>query len=284
MLRWAQRIPREQLKPSAEVLAWLTPARTTPPAGATPINAEATPLVLSMRFGAGRVVYIASDELWRWRYGRGETLYERFWLPLLRFAARESLARTGKSAILEATPDRALVEQPVRIVVKLVDQALIDSRGDSRSSSTIAARVVPKPLINDPRPVAATPVTLTREAPGLYAGTFLPTEPGQATVELTDPLLTGLGLTATIDIAASDDEMRSPQTDHPALASLAQDTGGKILAVSQLKELPTLLPNRQLRLLGTPEIRTLWDRPIVLIALMLLLTTEWLGRKWIRLA
>lgn len=288
MLRWAQRIPREQLKPSAEVLAWLTPARTTPPAGtpagATPINAEATPLVLSMRFGAGRVVYIASDELWRWRYGRGETLYERFWLPLLRFAARESLARTGKSAILEATPDRALVEQPVRIVVKLVDQALIDSRGDSRNSSTIAARVVPKPSVNDQRPAAATPVTLTRESPGLYAGTFLPTEPGQATVELTDPLLTGLGLTATIDIAASDDEMRSPQTDHPALAALAQDTGGKILAPDQLNELPTLLPNRQLRLLGIPEIRTLWDRPIVLFALMLLLTTEWLGRKWIRLA
>jgi len=292
MLRWAQRIPREQLKPSAEVLAWLTPARTTTPDSATSLNAQATPLVLSMRFGAGRVVYIASDELWRWRYGRGETLYERFWLPLLRFAARESLARTGKSAILEATPERAFVEQPVRIVVKLVDQALIDSRGDNRSdnrgdnrsNSTIAARVVPKPSINDSRPAAATLVTLTRESPGLYAGTFLPIEPGQATVELTDPLLTSLGLTATIDIATADDEMRSPQTDHPALATLAQDTGGKTLAPSQLNELPSLLPNRQLRLLGTPEIRTLWDRPIVLIALMLLLTTEWLGRKWIRLA
>lgn len=284
MLRWAQRIPREQLKPSAEVLAWLTPARSATPAGASPINAEATPLVLSMRFGAGRVVYVSSDELWRWRYGRGETLYERFWLPLLRFAARESLSRTGKPAILEATPDRALVEQPVRVVVKLVDQALIDSRGDSRSSSTIAARVVPKPSVDDSRPAPATPVTLTRESPGLYAGTFLPTEPGQATVELTDPLLAGLGLTATVDIATFDDEMRSPQTDHAALASLAQETGGKILTPNQLNELPSLLPNRQLRLLGTPEIRTLWDRPIVLIALMLLLTAEWLGRKWIRLA
>jgi hypothetical protein len=57
-----------------------------------------------------------------------------------------------------------------------------------------------------------------------------------------------------------------------------------MLEPSQLAELPSLLPNRELRLLGTPDIETLWDKPAVWIFLMLLLTLEWAGRRVIKLS
>jgi hypothetical protein len=35
---------------------------------------------------------------------------------------------------------------------------------------------------------------------------------------------------------------------------------------------------------GEPDVETLWDRPIVLAALVLLLAAEWIGRRIVRLS
>lgn len=267
-LRWAQRIEPAQLKPTAEILAEARPNGEA---------AGARPLVTTMRYGAGRVVYVATDEIWRWRYGRGETLHERFYLPLLRFLARDSLSRTGKPALLTVDPERAESGQPTRILLRLLDQALVDSKATAQGISARITRV----KASDSAPVS---ITLTRETPGSFGATFIPGEPGEYKVEIADSVLAGLGLAARIDVASSDDELRRPQADHGALASIAEATGGRELSPDRLDSAIEFLPNRQLRVLGTPEIVTLWDRLAILMAVISLLAIEWLGRKWIRLA
>jgi len=272
---WAQRIAPQSLKPTAEVLADAIPASE---AGSA---AGGTPLVLTMRYGAGRSAYVATDEIWRWRYARGETLTERFWLPLLRYLARESLGRSGKRAMLEASPDRALVEQPVRLTIRLLDQELIEARAVAPS---VALRVTRQP---DRVGAVAEPgitVSLVRESPGVFSATWIAPEPGTYRLESSEAVLAGLGLSAVVEVAAPDDELRRPQADHAFLGTLADATGGRILTADRLADLPSLLPNRQVRLLGAPEIETLWDKWAMLAALMALVTIEWLGRKWIRLA
>ena len=123
-LRWAQRIDRAVLKPTADVLAVAAPVS----GGSSAVDApDATPIVISMRYGAGKVIYVGTDEIWRWRYGRGEELPERFWIPLVRHLGRESLSRSDRGAELEVAPKRALVDQPVRVRVGLIDQAIVDS-------------------------------------------------------------------------------------------------------------------------------------------------------------
>lgn len=271
ILRWAQRISAANLKPAAEVLAVALP--TTGPA-------EATPLVVTMRYGAGRVIYVATDETWRWRYGRGETLPERFWLPLLRFLARDSLARSGKPALLEVSPEKALVDQPVRVSLRLLDQSLIESR---TAGAPVSASVT-RERSRDGTVQAPIALKLSRDSADTFSTTFLAAEPGEYQIELTDSLLAGLGLSARVDIAAPDDELRRPQTDHAALGALADATGGRVLPPDRLGDVAGLLPNRELRILGTPEIQTLWDKTVVLVLVMLLLTVEWLGRKWLSLA
>src|SRR5690606_2356780 len=121
-----QRIDPAQLKPTAETLALAEPALGASFGGAP--SEDASPAVLSMRFGAGRVIYVATDEIWRWRYARGELLPERFWLQLMRLLGRESLARSGRAASIEVSPRRADVDQPVRVAVELLDQSLVDQR------------------------------------------------------------------------------------------------------------------------------------------------------------
>lgn len=289
-LRWAHRIDPALLKPAAEVLALAVPVYDT---------ADPAPLVVSMRYGAGRVLYVGTDEIWRWRYGRGEFLPERFWVQMIRLLGRESLARTGVPARLETSPRRAEADQPVRIAVELFDQLLIDS---AQPDLTVSIQRTADPrgfAVDDPdqpTPDPEPPITLQlrperRPGPGVeqadaartFAATWLPVQSGLYRIEVTDPALAAADLQTEVEIWLPDDELRRPETDHALLARLSEETGGAILTPDQLRELPELLPNRRLRILAPPDEHPLWDTPLALLLVITLLTAEWVGRRLIRL-
>jgi hypothetical protein len=277
-LRWAQRIDPSVVKPTAEVLAVAAPASQ----GVAGVDSpDAAPVVLSMRFGAGKVVYVGTDEIWRWRYGRGEQLPERFWIPLIRHLGRESLSRSDQSAVLEISPRRALVDQPVRVRVGLLDQAIVDA---APKSITVTIEPVaggdgsPTQLVLGPERAAEA------DRVDSFVSTWVPGEPGRYAVRVNDPLLAGMGLAAALEVSLSEDELRNPETDHVLLAMLAEQTDGRVLEASALSELSDFLPNRERVIPTAPDIETLWDRPIVLIVFLVLLTVEWVGRRLIRLS
>jgi hypothetical protein len=285
-LWWTQRIDASLIKPTAETLATLS---------SQPGSEDTSPALLTMRYGAGRIVYVATDETWRWRFGRGEALYERFWLPIIRLLARESLASSGQPAILEVAPDRPLVDAPVRVSLRLIDESLA-----GRLPQQLTVRVRPEGatstanLAQDPTLDTGTTLTLLPEQsrdgrPSGYATTWTPPDAGRYTLTATDAALAVVGQRAgspsvQVEVVSLDDERRAPQSDHAALAALATQTNGAVITPDQLSTLAEKLPNRQLRVLGTPVIDPLWDRPWVYILFMTLLTLEWLGRKWLRLA
>ncbi|MGD9689089.1 MAG: hypothetical protein AB7K52_00950 [Phycisphaerales bacterium] len=287
-LRWAQRLDRALLKPAAEVLAT---ARTA-------MGDDEAPLVVSMRYGAGRVIYVGTDEIWRWRYGRGEDLPERFWLQMVRLLGRESVGRAGKPAIITATPTRAEVGQAVRVRAELLDQALAEGSG-----SVLQVRVTrvgdlgEGPGERGSEGEAAADLTLRAVGDGrrggageedgrpTYQGTWAPGRRGVYRLEVIDPLLRGVERVATeVEVWLADDELRRPETDHPLLAQLARESGGSVLAAEELGRLPELLPRREVRITLAPDEHTLWDRPLALIVILLLVTVEWAGRRLIRLA
>lgn len=280
VLQYAQQIDARLLKPTVESLAFVAPVGA---ATRQPDLSRRTPLVLTMRYGAGRVVYVATDEIWRYRFGRGEALPERFWLPIIRLLARDSLGRGGKAASLEAAPTQARVEQPVQITLRLLDQALVERRPTS-----VVVRVSPSGRSELPaaevelRPENAT-VDASAAPVSSFTGSWIASEPGVFTIDSQDPALAGAEVSAQVQVILADDELRTPQTDHALLTSLAASTGGKVIAPGELASVEGLLPNRQLRVLGTPEAETLWDKPVVWILLMTLLTLEWIGRRLIKL-
>ncbi len=274
-LRWAQQLLPSAMKPTAEVLATAVPVGTTQ---------NPAPLVATMRYGAGRIVYVGTDEIWRYRYGRGETLPERFWIPLVRLLARESLGRGGAPAVMNVTPEIAETEQRVQVSVRLLDQRLMDAR-----PADVKVRVTPMTREGEaiegalPTEIALQPDSDVTDAVASFAGSWLATEPGQYLIEASDPLLAGMGLAARVEVALPDDELRVPQADHEALRSLAAATGGEVIGVDAITTLPEKLPNRELRLLGTPETETLWDKPLVWALFILLASFEWVVRRLVKL-
>lgn len=270
-LWWAQRIEPDAVKPGAVVLAGLTPEGLWRLGG----GGESWPGVLMMRFGAGTSVYVATDEIWRWRYGRGEDLSERFWVPLMRQLGRASLERGGRRALLRVTPEEATVGQGVRVVVELLDQGLIDAKPGSVGVKIVGTDGVGRAL------------RLTGEADGrgrFFSGVWTPSEAGRFVVRVEDGLLGSVGGERVVRVGWADDELRRPETDFGLLASLSEGSGGRVLEASGLDALEGLLPNREVKIAGEPEIVTLWDRGVVLVVLLVLFGIEWVGRRLVRLA
>lgn len=286
-LRWVQRIDPSALKPTTETLAT---ARLE--GESDDRSGRGHPVLLAMKFGAGRVIYCATDEIWRWRYGRGEALYERFWTPLVRLLGRDALSRSGRSVVLEASPARAVVDQPVRVVMELLDQSLVDA-----GLGSVGVRLTR----NDDPSATATEVTLRPEGtaragstgqPGVapvsrsYSSVWIPGEPGVYTAQSAESVFAGrvpaAQLSTSIRVSLPDDELRAPEADHGLLARLARDTGGVVLQPENLSELPVHLPNRRVRVVNEST-TPLWDTPLALILSVFLLTLEWVCRRVIRL-
>ncbi|HYE02779.1 MAG TPA: hypothetical protein VD963_06055 [Phycisphaerales bacterium] len=288
-LRWAQQIDAGLVKPAAEVLATFRPAEE-------PGTAGQSPALLSMRYGAGRVLYVATDETWRWRYGRGERYPERFWLQLVRLLGRQSLARSGTPARLQISPARARVDEPVRVSVELLDQRLVESAPPSLTARVVrvgnagsagaspgAGEAAGAELELVPEEGAPSGEGGTRSPPR-YVATRTSAESGRYRVEAAGAALGDARLEAEVELWLPDDELLRPETDHALLAALSEATGGAVVAPAELAELGGLIPNRKVKLVGTAEEETLWDTPLALILLLGLLTAEWVGRRLLRLA
>jgi len=107
---WHRRLDGLTVKPGAETLAF-----------AGDSSALKSPLLVVQHRGRGRVVFLASDETWRFRYRIGDTYHHRFWGNVLRWCAGAKLrdgnayARAGTER-LHYAPD-----EQVKIRVRLMN-------------------------------------------------------------------------------------------------------------------------------------------------------------------
>ncbi|MFO0873517.1 MAG: hypothetical protein U0575_06045 [Phycisphaerales bacterium] len=277
-LQWAQRIEPRQLKPTAEVLA----------ESVQPVSGDPTPLVVAMRYGAGEVLYVATDEIWRWRYGRGELLPEQFWVQLIRMLGRERAVGAETRILLEADPRRASPGQPVRLTLRMLDAALADLK-----PASIAAVVE----TSGGERVADLELRPTGREGELAAVWIAEREDGSGPVEgragggpdsaerrfriVDSAFPEAAGASAAIEIVRPDEERRRPETDHALLRALADETGGRVLPPNDLSALAQL-PRREIRT-EDPITERIWNTPLALLLVVLLGALEWAGRRLISL-
>ena len=262
-LEWAQRIEQDSLKPTAEVLA----------RGRTLSGKVSSPIVLSMRYGSGLIVYVASDETWRWRHGIGETYQERFWIQFIRYLSRGTAQSDGNPFRLVVEPKQPEVGSPAMIRVEIQDPKAASIAGDG-----------PLDIQIQPIEVAGTPseqtTQLTHETSG-WVGLWSPETPGVWRVRV-DSSRTG-SMEKIIKVIRNDTELSRSESDHPQLLDLAKRTGGAVVAPPDIEKLRQLLPKRAIsreRSILDP----IWNSPAALILILLLLLLEWIGRRWLRLA
>lgn len=260
-LQWALDLTQGTLKPGVSVLA---NARGVS-------SAEERPLIVSMRYGSGRTALVGTDEIWRYRYGRGETVPERVWLPLIRMLARGRVEAALGAGVVRVRPEQPTPGSPALIELELFDQDAIDR---------LPARVNADIVRADGRRDA---IELRGEGSSRTAE-WIPDTPGPYRIEINDgPPELGV-LETSARVVEPGDERADLNTDHERLAALAQLTGGRVVDPADIARLGEWIPNRARVHAGTPIVETLWDRWVVLITLLALFTLEWVARRLMRLA
>jgi len=271
-LRWVQELG--PLKSTAELLAEGRMGEAGP----------TVPILVRMRYGNGQVLYLATDETWRWRYGRGELFFEQFWTQLVRMLGRARLQSGQRRAALVLADRRVQTEQPTVVELKIDDPVLLERDlarvevtvepiAGEGGTSTESLELLPMPASDDG--AAARGVR--------YRALWTPRQAGRFELRVTEPGLDDLELRQELEVISRSDEWRQPLPDHERLERLAEMTGGAVIEPADFGRLPDIVPDRSVET-PDPKRESLWDSPLSLIVVLVLLTVEWVARKWIRLA
>jgi len=227
------------------------------------------PLLVTRTFGAGKVLFMATDGAWRWRKGVEDKYHYRFWGQVVRWMAYRRNMAKGERMSLSFAPEQPELGQSLSL-----DARVTTTSGEPLVRGEVAARIT--------APSGA--VETVRFLPpagegewGVFAASFTPSEPGPHEVVLTCRE-TADRLEASFFVQGSVEEGIGGVARPEVLAEIAQVTRGEVVPedeVAGLVEALAQLPE------PPPEVRRLqlWCHPAVAAALVGLLGLFWVGRK-----
>lgn len=219
--------------------------------------------------GRGRVLYIATDTLWKWQTlgvqnEQGVTPYGAFWQQALRALAPVQTHR--RNIDLWMQPDRSRYESGGRVKVT----AEIKS-GKPISQPTLQSTVI----LPDGRQI---PITFAADPakPDRFEAEFETSTPGQHRV-MTNLLVDGKSEAETmtaIDVDEARSETSATGVDDANLARIAASTGGRRIDLAQKDTWPTA-DRAQKHTVEQTRAFDLWNNFSLVIALCLLLGVDW---------
>jgi uncharacterized membrane protein len=226
------------------------------------------PLLVVSHFGAGRALFSAIDDSWRWRFYTGESVFDTYWVQQLRWLARgKKLGQ--RRATFTADGDTFELGQQVRLRLGVLDPVLLQQLPVELSVQ-----------VNDEKDRPLRVEKLQRQsAEGDYLGSFAADRIGR--FSFTVPALASVAqnLDARIEVIEPRLELADPRVNRVALAALASDTFGQPVPWDKAGSvLPGLLPSAA-RTTLLPLDMPLWNAPAAMILFVLLIGSEWVVRK-----
>jgi hypothetical protein len=275
--RWAQDLGT--LRPGSRPLAHALGM-------ADPTTGEPAPLVVLYRFGGGEVIYVGTDETFRWRMVGGEVYFEQFWIQLMRKLGRTRLQQVDDRARFVVSPTAVDLGATQLVELIIDDPALIRSAPQSVRVQVLAQNPTDEEDFQAVGEVELRPTgfqgDLDSGARAVYQANWRSDQPGRFVLRVSEPLLDALEMQAPAEVRDPAQELSRAATDHDRLIQLAKGTGGAMIELNNLAQLQTLVPDRSREL--TSETRQpLTNTLIALLVLLGLLTLEWALRRGLKL-
>jgi uncharacterized membrane protein len=227
------------------------------------------PLLVTRTYGAGKVLYMATDGAWRWRKGVEDKYHYRFWGQVVRWMAYRRNMAKGERLSFAFAPEQPRVRQALAL-----DARVAQASGEPLSRGEVSARITaPSGAVETVRFV---PPAGEGEW-GVFAASYTPREPGKHAVVL-GCRETGDTLEASFFVQGQAAEGIGRPSRPEVLAEIAQVTRGRLVLPEEIAGLAATLgalPE------PPPTVRRLqlWCHPLVAGALVALLGLFWVGRK-----
>jgi hypothetical protein len=217
------------------------------------------------RFGAGRTIFSAMDESWRWRFYTGESIFNTFWVQQFRYLARGRKLGQRK---LTFSRDQDIYEvgKQVTLRVRILSPDLLQ-----QLSPPLSVEVVDDATN---QPVRRVELNRQEGASDIFSGSFTADKVGKFTVKLDQ--IGGEAKSVSYTVATPQLELIDPTVDLPALSRLATDV--PIPLTQAVEKLPLI--RSAARLIPVPNTpQPLWNAPLVMVVFVGLITVEWILRK-----
>ncbi|HZY89496.1 MAG TPA: VWA domain-containing protein, partial [Gemmataceae bacterium] len=231
------------------------------------------PLVVQQFSGAGRCLFFGFNESWRWGFREDLQHFNRFWLETVRYLARSSLGRIDLR-LDRQTPYRR--GEPIKLTVRFPDDAP-PPPADTEVKVVVERRARGKGGDTEVRTVQLAKVDGSRAT---YEALLTQTPEGDYKFWLSQPTAPSPKPRAECRVLAPPGEMELLRMNQPELERAAEESHGKFYTLADVGRLADELPagNRVTVNASAPP-RPLWNLPVLFLAALLLLTTEWLLRK-----
>ncbi|HEX3999579.1 MAG TPA: VWA domain-containing protein [Pirellulales bacterium] len=179
-------------------------------------NEELPIYMAGQLYGAGRVFYEGSGEMWRLR-AMDESYFEQFYTKLLRYVSQGRMLRGSRRGYLSVDRDSYLLGSVVDVEARLTD-----AQHNPLNKPKVVAEVTPQdgaplmlPLLQDPG------------RKGMFRGEFIAVQPGPVRIELPIPDSDEDPLSRQIMVKVPDLEKDNPQRNDALLSEIAARTKGR---------------------------------------------------------
>jgi hypothetical protein len=231
------------------------------------------PIIAMHRYGAGKVLFHATDELYHWRFRRGDLYYGRYWLQAIRYLTRSRLLGRDKAARLTADKEYYQRGETVRLRLEFFDERMIPRDRDGAD------------VLVERRGAAQQTIRLTQlpHARNVFEGQLSRAPEGTYHAIATRPAFSDAPPSEDFIVESRSRELLKTSVDRTDLVQAAQATHGKFYTLPEAARLPADIPSGRPIPLESRDPIPLWNRWEFLLVFASLLTAEWLLRKRSRL-
>jgi hypothetical protein len=269
-------VANERLWTELPPFYWQWPAASTKPAATALLTTAVSPLLVSQYYGIGKVLFLGSDNTWRWRFKVADENFHRFWGQIIRWAARSPFSARDPHVMIGTSRDEFGEGDPVNIEARVLAN---DYTPLNDSEVTVV-------VFQNDQPIRRVRMEHVAGSGGLYRCAIHDLPRGEYALRMEVPALPEKLSQATAHFGVRDLPTQETQTvamNEPLLTGMAALTGGKFLRLNEATRLPDELKFLERREKVSLELE-LWDTPSWFAVFCLLIITEWSIRKWNGLA
>jgi len=231
------------------------------------------PIICMQRFGAGKVLFHATDELWRWRFRVGDLYYGRYWVQAIRYLSQTQFLGQDRSA--ELSVDRLIYRrgETVSFRVRFIDESKVPTNQES-VEVVVESSGTPRKTVE---------LTRVPQSLNIFEGQAVHRNEGNFHAWISQPSLSDTPPAVDYRVEVSERELQKRSLDLVDLTLAAKTSRGKFITLSEVEKIPQVIPAGHPVPLQSEDPIPLWNRWELFTLFLFLLTTEWLLRKRFRL-